>query len=109
MKIEIEIPDWAASTRLLIIAGTECVAQKLPQDDFWQVKKIRCNRCGECCLDSPPTPYGLDDEGKCVKLIREGEEWICTAGMGKALRCVLDPNIVGYEACCITHKKVMDK
>ena len=106
MKIELEIPDWADSTRVLIIAGTECVAQKLPHENFWMVKTTRCNRCGECCLDGPPTPYGLDDESKCLKLKLIDGQWTCMAGMGKSLRCVLDPNLVGYQPCCIEHKKV---
>ena len=106
MKIEVEIPDWSEGRRILIVAGSELAAVKLPHEDFWKVKERRCNRCGECCLDSPPTPYGIDDEGKCNKLIKDDDEWLCTAGMGRTLRCLLDPNLVGYEACRITHKKV---
>ena len=106
MKIEVEIPDWAEERRILILAGTELVAMKRGHEDHWLIKETRCNRCGECCLDRPPTPYGLDDEGKCLKLEQIGGEWACTAGMGIGLRCVLDPNLVGYEACCITHRKV---
>ena len=107
MKINLEIPKWAESARLLIVAGNECVAQKLPHQDFWMVKEIRCNQCGECCLDSPPSPYGFDDEGKCLKLKFEDDKWHCMAGSDKPIRCIIDPNIRGYEQCCMTHKKVV--
>lgn len=106
MKIELEVPDWVVNRRILILAGGECVAQKMPDDDHWNVKVDRCNHCGECCLDSPPTPYGLDDEGKCVKLVLERGVWECTAGLDKPLRCVLDPNLIEYGPCNITHRKV---
>ena len=107
MKIELEIPDWATTARLLIVAGNECVAKKLPHQNFWMVKERRCNQCGECCLDSPTSPFGVDDEGKCVKLKFEDNKWTCNIGSDKPIKCVLDPNLLGFESCNITHKKVM--
>lgn len=106
MRITLEVPDWVATSRILIIAGTELVAQKSPQDDFWLIKENRCARCAQCCLDNPPTPYGTDDEGRCLKLVHDHGVWECTAGMAKPLRCVQDPNIVDYEVCSITHRAV---
>jgi len=108
MKIEIEIPDWATKHRILIISGSECVAQKLPHQNFWMVKETRCNQCGECCLDYPSTPFGVDDEGKCLKLKLEDGKCICLMeGSDKPIRCIIDPNLrQGYEYCSMTHKRV---
>ena len=105
MQIEIEIPDWAKERRILIIAGCELAAMKLPHEDFWKIKQQRCDLCGECCLDNPPTPYGVDDEGKCNKLRKDGNQWICLAGSGRTVACLKDPP-ESYEACRITYQKV---
>lgn len=106
MKIELEIPDWATETRLLIIAGNECVAHKRPQDNHWLVKEERCDLCGKCCLSGGISAFGTTDDGLCVKLKKIGGKWECTAGLDKPIRCTIDPNIAGYKACGITHKKV---
>jgi len=105
MKIELEIPDWATEGRLMILSGTECVATKESKEDHWLVKETRCNLCGECCLDSPNTPYGLDDEGRCVKLVFDREKWWCMAKAHRPYNCLADPIDKNLE-CCITHKKV---
>lgn len=110
MKIEVEIPDWAAEARITILAGIECVAVKDSFNDFWLVKDARCNRCGECCLDNPNTPFGVDDEGKCVKLYKDedrGEYW-CMAKSQRPYNCCLDPTEQEMKNldCCITYKRV---
>ena len=104
MKIILEIPDSFADQHLVILAGArECVATKSPFDNFWKVKDVRCNRCGECCLDventiSTPT----DDEGRCTHLDQNGEcdrkpqelTMYCVAGDISKENC---------PSCCITH------
>ena len=103
MKIELEIPDWAAERRIVILAGIECLAIKEPTGDL-KVKDVRCNQCGVCCFDYPPTPYGTDDEGKCNKLIFRRDKWDCLARTDRPYRCLLDP-IEEDIGCCITYKK----
>ena len=105
MKIELEIPDWASTARLVILHGMECVAVKLPHEDHWKVKDIRCNQCGLCCHDNPVTPFKIDEDGKCEKLDFDGSLFPCKARTFKPYNCLLDPP-EDFEGCCITYKKV---
>lgn len=108
MKIKLEIPDWAVNGRLVILSGTELVASKEPEANHWLVKDVRCNLCGECCLDSPNTPFGLDNEGKCVKLVFDREKYWCMAKSHRPYNCCIDPIEAEKEnlGCCITYKKI---
>lgn len=54
--------------------------------------------------DSNQTPYGVDDEGKCIALKKEGSKWICSAGAKIPYNCVLDP--IDELECVITKVKV---
>ena len=105
MKIEIDLPDWVEERRLVILAGIECVASKEPSENYWKIKETRCNQCGMCCFDYPPTPYGVDGEGKCNKLRFDHGKWECLARTEKPYNCLLDP-IEDDIGCCITYKKV---
>jgi hypothetical protein len=105
VKIELEIPEWAAGGRLIILSGVELVASKVPWEDYWLVKEKRCERCGLCCFDYPPTPFGHTDEGHCKMLVLgRGDIWECKAGTDKPYRCLRDPFDV--EDCSIIKKKV---
>lgn len=112
MRIELELPDWIAERRLTILAGVELVATKVPWEDFWKVKKTRCNRCGQCCMSFKPnsnvTPYGVDDEGKCKALVKEpGEIWTCSVGTQRPYDCLFDP--IDESECCIEYDIVKSK
>jgi hypothetical protein len=105
MKFELEIPNWVnPNLTLMLLAGQELVAFKQPNRSL-KVKRERCNRCGECCLDTPNkhTPFGSDDEDKCNALKRSGDQWICTAGARKPYRCLPDPNQEIYPGCSIRY------
>ena len=76
MKIELDLPDWIEEEKrgIWINAGIECVAKKMPWEDFWLVKSSRCSVCGKCCskIDCPH----LTDDNRC----RLGTErpWRCS-------------------------------
>ena len=99
-----DIDDKYKERLLIVMAGRELVARKHPDDDFWLVKTQSCNYCGECCMDHPPTPYGVDDEGKCNKLVKFGDKWECAAGASAPWNCLNDPEDI--ECCSIRYKKV---
>jgi len=107
MRIILEIPDSFADQRLTFLAGSkELIATKVPWEDFWLVKTTRCNYCGECCMDIgenwlwPP-----DDEGKCIKLVKNGDKWECSAGHDTPVRCIPDPLKTNSPTCCITYEE----
>ena len=108
MKIELEIPDCYAEMRLTIVAGQrELAARKHPHDDFWEVKTVRCNNCGECCMGIcfQKEPYNPDMDGKCSKLVKEGTKWLCSAGWETPLRCLSDSPKEVVPVCCIEYEK----
>jgi len=102
----IDLPDWInPNDTILIFAGQELVAVKEPKGEL-KIKTVRCNKCGECCMDvsNEETPFGADDEGKCKALKKEGNEWLCTAGLFRPFMCMPDPNNVDEASCCIRYK-----
>ena len=108
MEIKLTIPDEYKNRRFWLVADQELVASKEPVDDFWEVKDIRCNFCGSCCMDVPPNhlPYGTDDEGKCNMLIKQSTgEWKCDTGHAKPWSCLGTPNKDNAPDCCVTFKR----
>ena len=112
MKIELEIPDhiWVSikDQRLdLIAGGRQLIATTDPWDKVWRVKTVRCNFCGECCMDIAKESWsqGIDDEGKCAKLIKDGLRWVCSAGYDTPIRCIPDPLLVNTPTCCIKYEE----
>lgn len=107
IKITIELPDWVSKHETLtLLSGQELVAFKTPREK-WKIKTIRCDKCGICCFDMPPdhTPFGIDDEGKCKKLIKqENGEWHCTAKHMKPFSCLSDPGNIEDLGCSIRYK-----
>lgn len=103
MKKMIDIPE--DGRRFTAYAGRELIAFTDADGDFLYVKTESCNYCGECCMDSPGTVYGDDDEGKCNKLKRFGDTWECTAGAEAPWNCLDDPNREEYPMCSIRYKK----
>jgi hypothetical protein len=113
MKIKVKIPYLEGERRerrLLILAGTELVAQKEPWNDYWEIKEEGCSMCGQCCMtfapNSQPTPFGADDEGKCNALTKEGDIWVCSAGTKRPYDCLFDPLKENTPECSIVRKKV---
>jgi MinD superfamily P-loop ATPase len=105
MKVTLELPDWVEESRLMILAGVELVATKVPWENFWKVKNTRCDLCGQCCMTKPYNPWGVDEEGKCLMLRRQTDgTWECSAGLLKPYQCLKDPN--DEPECCITYDRV---
>lgn len=100
MKITLDIPDDGRAFKAYL--GRELIA--FIEGDYLVVKTESCNYCGECCMDEPETVYGVDDEGKCNKLVRFGDVWECAAGTRVPWNCLDDP--VDVPCCSIRYKKV---
>ena len=79
-------------------------AEKKPHEPFIRVKTAHCNYCGECCLGSPGTKWGEDEEGRCNALVKFGDIWECSAGADVPYRCLDDP--ADIPECCIRYRKV---
>lgn len=108
MKITLDIPDWAMEGDLRLIRNNlETIAHKENgADSPWQIKEVRCNNCGECCLDvGQEFMYG-DDEGKCKFLIKESDGWKCNAGGMRLIGCLGDPDTNEYDECSIKYKVI---
>jgi hypothetical protein len=90
MKIELDIPDWCEKENLYLIHRNELIAFKVVGRD-WEVKKIRCNKCGRCCMVHPKKGayFPLKEDGSCIHLVKDGKFFICCLGMEKPLACVL--------------------
>lgn len=104
--MKIEIPDWVnPNDTILVFAGQELIAIKEPKSNL-KIKTVRCNKCGECCMDVPNnvTPFGSDDEGKCKALKKTEDGWICMAGLQRPFLCMPDPNNVDESTCCIRYR-----
>jgi len=101
LKIEIELPDWATGT-ITIHNNKELVAYQVPGQKM-KVKKVRCDQCGECCLSVPENyfSWGVDEEGRCSRVKKVGDKWVCTAGKEKPFSCC---TVVTEEHCTVEWK-----
>jgi len=106
------LPDWGKDQRFTILLGMELYASYAPGGEIF-VKKIRCDFCGQCCMDLIPnhktmTPWGVDDEGKCNALRKNRSgNWICDPPGGVALKpfsCMQDPLKSNTPECCIRYE-----
>ena len=85
MKIELELPDWVDKTHIYILAGKELVAYRYLEGG-WQIKKIRCDKCGKCCRtwdDTQDFPQSV--KGVCVYLVDNQ----CSLGSSKPFGCCI--------------------
>ena len=54
VEIKVILPDWCDDKHIRIFAGIELVARSMIGEDGrkpLQVKKVRCNKCGKCCMN----------------------------------------------------------
>ena len=99
MKVEIEIPDWCNAENLYLLTSNELIAFKM-ENSNWKIKKVRCNKCGRCCMIHPKEGayFQLKEDGSCINLIKQGDTFTCKIGMEKPLACVLgEPEGVEHE------------
>jgi hypothetical protein len=79
IKIILELPEWATenSQNIYVFSANELVAKKeakIGEDRKivygpLEVKTVRCNRCGECCMDNDELfPFGAKPNGECSEL-----------------------------------------
>jgi hypothetical protein len=90
MKIEVEIPDWAANRVIQILVGIERVAFKFPWQDSFSVKTSRCSQCGECCKRLNNNHMFPVIDGQCVHLKKEpgnNDKWKCGLGVARPYGC----------------------
>lgn len=100
MKIEIEIPDWADERVIQILAGTERVAYRFPQDIAFKIKTSRCNMCGKCCQQLKSNHIFPVVNGQCIYLEKESgseNKWRCSLGPARP-----------YSCCTCTPKKISE-
>lgn len=103
MKIQLDIPKWVDPKQtLMLLSGKELVWFKHYHQPG-KMKIVRCNQCGECCMDFPPVIFGSDDEGKCTMLEKDGDKWVCRAGADTPKRCLSDPVDREGLGCCIEY------
>ena len=82
------LPDWAKKGEIRISSNRELVAFRSPEREL-KVKKVRCSNCGTCCLSVPENyfSFGTNGDGKCNKLIKDGDKWLCNAGKDIPFNC----------------------
>ena len=110
MMIQIELPDWVNERQILILAGTELAAKKMPWEKEWTIKDDRCNRCGDCCRDLPENGGRHGNvtkvkNGVCEYLQLEPgttDKYNCSIAGNRPLCCLLDP--LNKLNCNITYK-----
>lgn len=75
MKVTLNLPDWInEATEVFIVTGRGEVVAKRIKGKKWQIKTVRCQHCGECCVPSGQTE-------KCKWLRKEElnqEKYICS-------------------------------
>jgi len=102
--MNIKLPDWIdPHGTLMLLCNQELVAYKEPKGE-WKIKKVRCNQCGECCLDVEPNhvPFPIEN-GKCSMLDTSGDKWTCKAGHKKPFACLGDPLKANSPSCVIEY------
>ena len=91
MRIELDLPDWVDEKHIYVLAGVECVARRLTNTRYWEVKTSRCNMCGECCKHlSRHWPRGarlVDGKWTCDHLTYRANEYLCDYGRHRPYEC----------------------
>jgi len=107
MRVELDLPDWVDERNIRIMAGIELVAKKLVQNDYWEVKETRCNRCGACCFFPPGKGIYPSVNGHCIHLKKIKGGWECGMPLYRSRVCGDDPHKhIEDGRCCITYKRV---
>lgn len=104
MDVNLKLPDWVEERHIRVFAGIEEVAKKY-HGKSWQVKIVRCQRCGTCCKHvSKNWHFGKDSKtGWCSKLVFYANEYSC--GMKRPFTCCCG-DAEGEDYCSIKWKMV---
>lgn len=103
-----DLPERADGARIMVLANKELLAIR-PAGKPWEVKEEPCSFCGQCCLGIDESIHGIDDEGKCAVLLKEGDNFLCHAGADTPIRCLEDPIAEEAEGCTIVRRVVEPK
>ena len=106
MRITLDLPDWAQERHIFIMAGIELLAYKLYGEEVIQVKKVRCNLCGACCMNlNKHCPLPINADGNCLYLAGElGGKRECTLGLERPYSCSIGMHRRGRTPnCCIEY------
>ena len=110
--MNIDISTWS-NENIYVITRDELIAYKLAGSKLWYIKTIRCSKCGNCCKIHPKNGayFPLDSNGHCCYLTKDGDKYVCVAGMAKYIACIVgEPTGAEYNKfrCCIEYKEVLD-
>ena len=85
--MNLKLPKWTDERNVRVFAGIEAVAKR--EKGIWYIKTVRCNMCGECCMNVPEKwPRGQDkDTGHCLHLKYEANEYLCDLGWNRPFAC----------------------
>ena len=86
MRIELDLPDWVEGRRLIILAGMEEVAHRMP-GRTWKVKTERCVNCGKCCKDCEHLEFYPPDKYVCGLAKGMGIPYHCLVNDGWPEEC----------------------
>lgn len=102
-RVEIELPDWCKERHIRVFAGIEEVAHK-KVGHKWQVKTVRCNKCGECCKNVVFPKSRIDPKTDwCIHLKYYANEYLCDTNR-PFFCCGADS--VGEKYCCVEWKTI---
>lgn len=104
MKIELEVPDWAAGKHLRVFAGMEMVAVR-PLDKEWLIVQQKCTQCGKCCQDVGDDWIFGTLGGACVHFEPTKEGGVCGLKGHRPFACCCDPYKGGPEYCQVKLSK----
>jgi len=84
----VRLPKNVKQRRVIVLAGSEILAIRDPEEDFFRHKKVRCNMCGLCCLmETDERGFGTQimeiggkEQSVCGALRRDGDKYECHAG-----------------------------
>jgi hypothetical protein len=111
MKIVIELPEWCDERDIRVMAGIELAAYKLQADNFFHVKKVCCNNCGDCCRGlSERWLYGITENHECQYLKQDGDLWICSK-LPFPIDCFWGKQakgLYGNKGCVVEYDQIKD-
>lgn len=88
-KIEIEIPEWADSLKIRILAGIHLLAYEDSETKEVFVKYSPCKRCGLCCKNLKSEFRFPTENGRCIYLEKIGKDYNCSLNNMRPFSCCI--------------------